>query len=298
MPSRSGGGSTAARPLLPPGFKEAKLRDLRAVVELSREPGWNQVEADWQLMLKAGDSFGVATDDDRLVASGLTVRFGGQFGWISMILVTAAFRRQGLATYLMGRCILALQARGLAPALDATPDGRKVYRFLGFKDVYRITRFFAAAPGFDNKPPLGVQLREMTAADLTAVSAFDAPIFGADRAFLIEHLRARRPAQAFLAMRGAKICGYILAREGQTCSQIGPLVADDRATALALLARSLGASSGAVCVDLLDRHGAVRKQLVSHGFAPQLPFMRMIYGRNDPFDDTRRVFAIAGPELG
>ena len=298
--NRRWGRLPAAGPPLPPGLKEVKLGDLRDLLKLSREPGWNQVAADWRLMLRVGDCFGLATTDDRLVASGVTVPFGGQFGWISMILVTAAFRRRGLATYLMGRCIAALRARGLVPALDATPEGRKVYRSLGFKDVYRITRFFATAPGFGDKllPPRGVRLRKVAVTDLSAICAYDAPIFGADRAYLIKHLRARRPAQAFLAMRGTKICGYVLAREGQTSTQIGPLVADDGATALALLARSLRASSDAVCIDLLNSHRVVRKQIVSLGFAPQLRFIRMIYGRSKPFDESRRVFVIAGPELG
>lgn len=282
----------------PVGLKDAKLDDLRAAIRLSREPGWNQVVADWRLMLEAGDSFGLATPNGRLVASGLTVPFGGPFGWISMILVTEPFRRRGLATYLMGRCIRALKARRLVPALDATPAGREVYRSMGFKDIYRITRFGAAAPDFgDEAMPPGVAVRRLGRKDIPTVAAYDRPIFGADRAFLIEHLRARRPAQAFIAVRGTKVCGYVLAREGQSSSQIGPLVADDAATAASLLARSLKAGKGAVCIDVLDRHRAMRKRLTASGFVAQFPFIRMIYKHDRPFDDVRRVVAIAGPEL-
>lgn len=294
--SRTGRG---AAPPLPVGLQEAKLGDARAALRLSREPGWNQVAADWRLMLKVGDSFGVATEDGKLIASGLTVPFGRPFGWISMILVTSAFRRRGLATHLMGRCIAALRTRGLVPALDATPEGRTVYRSLGFKDVYRLTRFFADAPRFSSKPPpAGVELRRLGAGDVPAVARYDAPIFGADRAFLLEHLRGRRPGRALIALRDAKICGYVLTRDGRTSAQIGPLVAEDAVTALALLSRSIGSNSGPLCVDLLDRHREIKKELTAHGFIPLLPFIRMIYGRSQPFDDVRRVFAIAGPELG
>ena len=48
---------------------------------LSAEAGWNQVEDDWQFMLAAGQSFGFANADGKLVASGLTLEFSG-FGWI------------------------------------------------------------------------------------------------------------------------------------------------------------------------------------------------------------------------
>jgi GNAT superfamily N-acetyltransferase len=294
--SRTGG---VDAPPLPVGLKEAKPRDLRAALRLSREPGWNQVAADWRLMLEVGDSFGVATEDGKLVASGLTVPFGRPFGWISMILVTSTFRRRGLATHLMERCIAALRSRGLVPGLDATPEGRTVYRSLGFKDVYRITRFIADAPRLPRKPPpAGVELRRMGAGDINAVARYDAPIFGADRAFMLEHLRERRPGRAFIAVCDAKIRGYVLTRDGRASAQIGPLVAEDAVTALALLSRAIGSNSGPLCIDLLDRHRAIAKELTAHGFIPLLPFIRMIYGRSQPFDDVRRVFAIAGPELG
>jgi hypothetical protein len=216
-----------------------------------------------------------------------------------MILVTSAFRRRGLATHLMGRGIAALKARGLVPALDATPEGRTVYRSLGFKDVYRITRFFAGAPHlFSKPPPAGVELRRMRAGDVPAVARYDAPIFGADRAFMLAHLRGRRPRRAFIALRDGKLCGYVLTRDGRTSAQIGPLVAEDADTALALLSRTIGSNSGPLCIDLLDKHRRIARELTAHGFAALLPFMRMICGRSQPFDDVRRVFAIAGPELG
>ena len=44
--------------------------------------------------------------------------------------------------------------------LDATPDGREVYRHLGFEDIYRIERHWAAvrragrsAPGIRERRP-------------------------------------------------------------------------------------------------------------------------------------------------
>ena len=130
------------------GLSERRLQvqDCAVCVPLSAEPQWNQIAADWRLMLEAGDSFGLFTTEGRLVASGLTVPFDGPFGWISMILVTQAFRRRGLATHLMRRCMDALLTKGLTPALDATPEGRQVYLHLGFKDVYTLTRFFAEKP--------------------------------------------------------------------------------------------------------------------------------------------------------
>lgn len=276
-----------------------RAADIPAAVELSSEPGWNQTPEDWRLMIETGDSFGVFNEAGRLVASGLTVPYGGRFGWISMILVTERYRRRGLATRLMRQCMDALLSKGRAPALDATPEGRQVYLPLGFRDVYCITRLFAQAPRrFEAEAPSGVSLRPMQAADIEMVVAYDAARCGADRGPIIRHLHARVPGSAFVAESDGGIIGYALARDGRTCAQVGPVVAENEAAAAALMAAALSSLSGAVCVDVVDAHTALRERLADAGFAPQFPFIRMIHGQSEPFDDPTRVFVIAGPELG
>ena len=273
--------------------------DIPAAMRLSAEPGWNQVPADWRLMIEHGDSFGRFTEDGRLVASGLTVPFSGRFGWISMILVTAAFRRRGLATELMRSCIDALLGKQIVPALDATPEGRQVYLPLGFKDVYRITRYFAEKPQAVDAPiSASAAVRGMRSEDLPAVLAYDQEPFGADRGYMLRHLLDRQPSTAHLAVKDGMIRGFVLGRDGRASTQIGPLVAEDAATATALLSSAIKSIAGPVCVDLGDAHEAVIGAVREAGFAPLFPFIRMIHGRSEPFDDPRRVVAIAGPELG
>jgi GNAT superfamily N-acetyltransferase len=276
------------------------LRHIPAALPLSAEPGWNQVEADWRLMIEHGDSFGISTADGHLVATGLTVLYDGPFGWISMILVTEAYRRRGLATRLMEACTEALEAKGTVPALDASPEGREVYLHLGFEDVYRTTRLFTSAGrtavGGAVPPVPGV--RGLEEADLDAVNDYDRKRNGAERAYMLKHLRKRLPQAAFVAEREGGIAGYVMARDGRLCAQIGPLVAEDEATALALLQHALGALPEGVCLDLGDHHAALRGWLDERGFQPITHFVRMIKGRRKPYDDPALIYAIAGPELG
>jgi GNAT superfamily N-acetyltransferase len=281
------------------GLSERRLRvqDSAVCVPLSAEPQWNQIAADWRLMLEAGDSFGLFTTEERLVASGLTVPFDGPFGWISMILVTQAFRRRGLATHLMRRCMDALLAKGLTPALDATPEGRQVYVHLGFKDVYMLTRFFAEQPE-PTAFPGDVNIRPMRKDELTTVASYDRMLFGAGRDRILADLQRRLPACAFLAERDGRLRGFVVGRDGRTCRQIGPVVAEDAATAAALTMTVLAKISGPVCIDVGDRHFSFIRSLKAAGFSPLLSFIRMIHGRSEPYDDPARIFAIAGPELG
>ena len=150
--------------------------------------------------------------------------------------------------------------------------------------------------GFDGSSITGFNSIEES--DMAELAAYDAPRFGADRRFLLEHLQGRLPGCALVAESGSRIRGYVLGRDGQTCSQIGPVVAEQEETAICLIAGALAASSGAVCIDVGNRHQALIDTLGASGFAPQFPFIRMIHERNEPFDDPARVFAIAGPELG
>jgi hypothetical protein len=64
------------------------------------------------------------------------------------------------------------------------------------------------------------------------------------------------------------------------------------------LGAALAGVTGPVCIDLGNAHEAVIEAVARAGFAPQFPFIRMIHGRSQPFDDPQRVVAIAGPELG
>ncbi len=289
--------------MMPEAFPIHRLDIARipAALSLSAEAEWNQVEADWHLMIGQGDSFGISTEDGQLVATGLTVLYSGKFGWISMILVTAAFRRRGFATRLMSACMGTLQDKGVTPALDASPEGRQVYLHLGFEDVYRTTRLFSAngRTAVGKRPDAAsAGIRSLTVEDLSAVEDYDRALYGADRSYMLTHLRDRLPDVAFLCHRAGRVRGFVLARDGRTCAQIGPLMADDGETALALLQHALCVIPGPVCLDVGDHHEGLRAWLNARGFSPVTRFVRMIHRRKEPYDDPERVFVIAGPELG
>src|SRR5919197_3105527 len=91
----------------------AEIGDAEALVA---EAGWNQTAADWRIFFELGTVHAVRADK-RVVATAATLPYQG-FGWISMVLVAAAFRRRGLASLLMRRCIDALVASGRVPVLD------------------------------------------------------------------------------------------------------------------------------------------------------------------------------------
>ena len=266
---------------------------------LSTEIGWNQTEADWSYMLANGDGVGLTDTHGKLVASAMALPYGA-FGWVCMVLVAPDWRRRGLATDLMNDVIERLTSRNVIPGLDATPAGREVYRQIGFLDVYGLERLVADRADIDAPLPENTDIRLLSDADMDAVSDFDRPVFAGDRAALLRHLRDREPERALGAWRDGALSGYALARDGRTWTQIGPVIADDTATAKALIAAASRAGTGAhaLLMDVMDYHAEVLAWLKAGGFDYQRPYIRMIHGSDRPLDRMDMVFCPAGPELG
>ncbi len=281
-----------------PALSSAELEDAGALV---REAKWNQIEADWRIFLELGRVYAAYTDAGRIVATTATLPFGGRFAWISMVLVAGDYRRRGLATRLMRRAMDDLAAAGLVPVLDATPDGRAVYRALGFEDSWGFHRLVLREPqrASETAPaPDAVVIRPIADADWPALCAYDATAFGADRGAVLARLRGRLPAAELVAERHGRIAGFLLGRDGRVAVQVGPLIADDDTIARALLARALDALAAPVFVDLADAKAEVRGWLEARGFSAVRPLTRMLYGRSQRYDDAARTFAVIGPEFG
>jgi len=274
------------------------LGHLDACQQLSIEAGWNQNQNDWSFILKHGIVLGV-TRDDRLIATAGVMPYGQRLAWICMVLVTASERRNGLASRLMHACMDWCKARGAIAGLDATPAGREVYRHLGFRDVYPVTRFQrSAGDATGSQPPNEGDLRHLTEADIAAIAPLDLAAFGEDRRRLLAEWRRRVPHAAFIASDPDGPAGYVLAREGRVATQVGPLVARGAAVGDALMRACLDALRGPVFVDVPDRHSALVQCLASLGFSTQRTFTRMLLGRGEPLDSPEQIFALTGPEFG
>lgn len=267
------------------------LSDVDACLRLSDEAGWNQTADDWRLFIRHGKTIGMKSDDGTLVASAAALPYD-RFGFVSMVLVTAAWRRRGLATKLVDLCVEELKARGLTPVLDATPAGALVYRQQGFIGLFELDRWQRNAASDD---PVAKDVTSAGTDKLDLLCALDREANGADRAFLLGDFLARPASHAFLSSGHS---GFIIARSGRRAMQIGPLVAASSAEAIRLLASALAAIRSAVFIDVPSVWKDVADWLVSRGFTRQRSFTRMAHGHSTPFGRPDRLFAVAGPEFG
>ena len=271
-----------------------------AVWPLSVEAGWNQNVADWRFMLGAGRGFGCVAPDGKWQASSLVLPLGQKLAWISMVLVTKDRRRGGLGTGLLKHCIDEVTSAGAVAGLDATEQGRPIYLPLGFRDLYKISRWHFDQPkGATIHPPAGVILRPVRPADLPRLALYDRPLTGMERPAILAHLALRQPGRAWIAEDAAgKISGFVLGREGRVATSLGPVVADSEAIAVALVATAAASAPGPFIIDVPEAHRAVRAWLEVQGATTSRGYMRMTLGEAKGLDDPSHLFALAGPELG
>jgi GNAT superfamily N-acetyltransferase len=284
---------------LPAGISARPLAaaDLEAAMALVTEARWNQTRADWQLFLKLGHAV-VLTRYGIPIATAAFLPYTPRLAWISMVLVAVAERRQGLARWLLRRCVEEILRRGLVPALDATPAGRGVYLELGFNDTWTMQRLVGRAERFAVDDRKCVEIRRLEEDDWPHIIAFDRGVFGVDRGVVLRLLGQRVPQASFVAFRDGRVTGFALGRDGRVMTQLGPVMAEDDHTAIALVAEAVSALSSPVALDVPNRHVVLTEWLAERGFSIERPFTRMVYQSSSSFDDTARLFAIAGPELG
>lgn len=277
-------------------FRPFRPSDLPLGLRLKQAAGWNQTEADWQLLLRLDSGAHLVAEYAGIPAGTLTAIDYGSFRWIGMVLVDPAYRKKGIGTALLREAIRQAGA-DLTLRLDATPAGRQLYTQLGFvaeRALYRMER-----PPMPLPLPTAFSCQPLQAGDIGRIAIYDAAVFGTKRQAVLENLWEREPSFAGYTQLQGHITGYFLGRKGSEYLQIGPLVANDRAAARALLTHALTASADQpVVLDTFVQDGVWLSLLHELGFRQQRPLIRMYHGAPPPMGQPHRHFAIAGPELG
>ncbi len=299
-------GADAGSGASPESTADAPIRtldahDLPDAVALSRAASWNQNEADWRMMLELGRGWGIRPGDgEALAASIVILPYGDAFAWVSMVLVLPEFRGRGYAQRLLRHALEDLARSGSGGVLDATPAGRSVYVREGFVDSWGFRRYRGESlpKTTADGVPGHTAVRPLDERDWQAIAALDRTAFGGDRTALLRRLATRLPPAAHVVEHDGRPAGFVLGRDGHDATQIGPLVCENAAAVPLLLDAALSSISGPVYVDALDRHRPLLDALAERGFVEQRPFTRMLHALERAPGDDRRVFLVAGPELG
>ena len=260
--------------------------DAASGVLLSSEAQWNQNEADWRFFLTKGIVFGVRDRDGRVIASAALLPYSDGDAWISMVLVTANWRRRGLATRLVDACIGAATRLGVTAWLDATPAGAAVYGPLGFSPTIQLRRL-----RFERASTVKADV-ELAPGKLDDLLKLDIRAMGFDRRDLLREL-SERPTSRLLSHGDA----MALVRDGRTARHIGPLFASTPTHALALMRDIAASERRPLLIDAVASQEIFLQGLTNGGWTIERPFQRMRFGRART-KAAGLPFAVAGPEFG
>ncbi len=160
------------------------------------------------------------------------------FAYIGLMAVQPEFQGHGIGRLLMERVLGWLDQRGTPALLDATEMGYPLYKKLGFIEIDLACVYVQDHP-VELQPPVS-PVYTLQMADLDELTAFDTPLFGADRRSVLEVLMRDYPGGT-LATRdeAGKISGYCINRE----RRMGPWMACDPSSAERLLQAALASSA-------------------------------------------------------
>ena len=270
--------------------------DIPLGLRLSRQAGWNQLEADWRRMRDLEPEGGLVAEWNGVpVGTTIAVTFG-PVAWIAMVLVDEAYRGRGIARHLMSTALKWLDEQGVATVrLDATPLGRPVYERLGFGPQFELQRWDGTCRAVASDTT-GLQIP-----DLETAYRIDTAVTGTNRRKLLERLFGEELVQVLFEGHRWHVHvsghGYGTWRPGSLADFIGPCLADAD-DGPALLRELLRDRAGRrVFLDIPKANGIAEDVARNHGLQPVRVLTRMVRGV-EVHEDLTRFWASSGPELG
>jgi hypothetical protein len=275
-------------------ISRATLDDWRVVTGWAADEGWNPGLGDTpSFFAQHPEGFFVGRLDGEPVSAVSVVNYGRVYAFLGFYLVRPDQRGRGfgLATWQAGLA----HADGRTVGRDGVPDQQDNYRRSGFAREYGTLRYIGAlsAVGAPDR-----HVRPVEAAGLRALLAYDGACLPADRPRFLESWLAAPGHRALARVVDGRLTGYGVLRPGRDALRVGPLFADTRADAEALLdALVAEADGGPVAMDVPESNAEAVALAEARGMKPTFDTARMYTGPIREFAQER-VFGVTTLELG
>ena len=279
-------------------MSDLQIRNLRPeeislAVDWAAAEGWNPGLADAACFaIPDPQGFLVGEVDREPVATVSCVNYDERFAFLGFYIVRAGFRGAGHGLRIWNAAIAHAGSRVIG--LDGVVAQQDNYKKSGFQLAYANIRYggTVAAPP---KPPADIVALDKI--PFAVVEADDATVFPAPRgAFLRAWINT--PGHIGRALlRDGKLAAWGVIRPCRTGHKIGPLVADDRAAAEAIVQALLISRDGEIFLDVPAINRAAIALAESLGLKPVFETARM-YTAPAPALRLDRVFGVTSFELG
>ena len=280
-------------------MSDLQIRNLRPeeiaiAVDWAAAEGWNPGLSDAACFaIPDAKGFFVGEIDGEPVATVSCVNYDDRFAFLGFYIVRSNFRDRGHGLHIWNAAIAHAGARVIG--LDGVVAQQDNYKKSGFQLAYANIRYggFVAAP---SRPPGDVVALDKI--PFALVEADDATVFPAPRSAFLRAWIGTSGHVGRALLRDGKLAAWGVIRPCRTGRKIGPLVADDRTAAEAIVQALLEtANGGEIFLDV----PAVNREAIALaeklGLKPVFETARMYTGSIAPLR-IDRVFGVTSFELG
>ena len=268
--------------------------EISIAVNWAAAEGWNPgLVDDACFAVTDPEGFFIGEIDGVPAATVSCVNYGVDFAFLGFYMVREDLRGRGYGLRIWNAAIAHAGPRVIG--LDGVVAQQQNYQKSGFELAYENIRYGGTARALDANPAGVIALSEIP---LATVAAYDATVFPAARpAFLRAWINS--PGHMGRALvRGGDLAGWGVIRPCRNGCKIGPLFADDRTVAEAVLSALLASvGDGEIFLDVPSINSDAVALAQDLGLTPSFETARMYTGAIRPLR-LERVFGVTTFELG
>jgi GNAT superfamily N-acetyltransferase len=275
-------------------IRTMRPEEISIAVDWAAAEGWNPGLADAACFATVDmDGFLIGELDGAPAATVSCVNYDATFAFLGFYIVRSDLRGRGYGLRLWNAAIAHAGPRVIG--LDGVVAQQPNYQKSGFSLAYANIRYggTVAAPQAPRS-----RISALTEVPLATVEAYDSTVFPARRSAF---LRAWIGSPAHLGralVRNGRLVGWGVIRPCRKGRKIGPLLADDRDAAEAVVAALLAdVGGGEVFLDVPSVNREAVSLAQSLGLAPVFETARMYTGSIPPLR-LERIFGVTTFELG
>jgi GNAT superfamily N-acetyltransferase len=275
-------------------IRAMRLEEIAIAVDWAAGEGWNPGLGDGACFNTVDpDGFLIGELDGAPAATISCLNYDSAFAFLGFYIVRRDLRGRGYGLRIWNAAIAHAGARTIG--LDGVVAQQQNYRKSGFQLAYANIRY-GGSVARTSRPPAGVM--PLAEVPFATVEADDARGFPAPRgAFLRAWISA--PGHIGRALvRDGSLAGWGVIRPCRCGHKVGPLIADDRAAAEAVLAVLIAAAGAReIFLDVPSVNAEAVALAQEHELLPVFETARMYTGAIRPLT-LERVFGVTTFELG
>jgi GNAT superfamily N-acetyltransferase len=270
----------------PTSISRLRLDDLPSLLSLSQQAGWPHTSKDWRAVLKCGTGYGHRWRDKVISCVHIT-DYGPCFASLGLMLVSQAFRKQGLGTALMRHVVSnAVTPPTQSIGLIAGAKVSSFYEPFGFRvldeHILILRNVPEATRNTPNPDPTSLHLDNtfrfspITGEHLQPTLDFDREATQMERSALMRHRLQHSDRSLLVGSDDSEtadsssvilgVQGYGMANVQREHLSVGPLVSTSSSAALDVTSRLTEHYEGPIRIDVYESQRTFIEELKGLGY--------------------------------